>query len=272
MTEPTFKDLELSGWSAKADAYDAWFAGVTRQAIEPLLDTLRGDYRGSRLLDVCCGTGHLAGEAAKRGADANGIDFAETMIARARKNYPHLHFETGDGEALGSADGAFDTVACAFGILHFADPARGVAEAHRVLRPGGRYGFTVWFGPSDGSEMTRLIGGAIKAHANLDIGLPEAPPMFRYAEPKAATALLQEAGFTQVDVKRLDLAWTCERPEDVLTMIYQSVVRTPMILERQTPEVREAVHREILEKAEDYRRDGQIRLAFPAAMVTATRA
>lgn len=269
MASPTFKELEHKGWSEKADAYDRWFATVTRQAIEPILESFGSDLTGKRLVDICCGTGHLAAAAAGRGASAEGIDFADTMVAEARRNYPKLDFRTGDGEALDLADDSVDLAACAFGILHFARPERGMAEACRVLKPGGRYAFTVWLGPDKGSEMMRLIGGSMREHADLKVDLPEAPPMFRYADPAVAEAALAIAGFTDISFQQLDLEWSCDTPEDVLTMIYGSIVRTPMVLERQTPEAREKVHQAILEKAESYRRDGKIRLAFPAALYTA---
>jgi SAM-dependent methyltransferase len=271
MPDVTFKDLELKGWSEKAGAYDTWFATVTRQAIDPLLDAVGGDLTGKRLLDICCGTGHLTAAAAARGAEADGIDFADTMVAKARQNYPGLSFKEGDGEALAAADGAYDAVVCAFGILHFSGPEAGMAEACRVLKPGGRYGFTTWLGPDKGSEMMRLIGGSMRKHANFDVDLPEAPPMFKYSDPEVSTAALAGAGFADPEFHQLDLEWSCEKPEGVLEMIYKSIVRTPMVLERQTEEVRDAIHAEILEKATGFHRDGKIRLAFPAAMFTATK-
>jgi ubiquinone/menaquinone biosynthesis C-methylase UbiE len=66
MTEKTFKELEHAGWQEKASAYDDIFANITRQAIGPLLDSL-GDLTGKRLLEVACGTGHLAGKKGKKG-------------------------------------------------------------------------------------------------------------------------------------------------------------------------------------------------------------
>ena len=88
MSRLTFKDLEHDGWTARAHAYDDWLAPVTRQAIDPILDALGGELAGRSLLDICTGTGHLAGAAAARGAVAEGVDFAATMVEVARANYP----------------------------------------------------------------------------------------------------------------------------------------------------------------------------------------
>jgi len=50
-----FKSLEQSGWTAKAAAYDQYFATIADQAIDPILDSI-GDVAGRDVLDVCCGT------------------------------------------------------------------------------------------------------------------------------------------------------------------------------------------------------------------------
>lgn len=82
MTTKTFKELEHGGWMDKAAAYDSYFALVTNQAIDTILDSF-GTLHGKRLLGVGCGTGHLAASAAKRGAEAEGIDFASAMVGAA---------------------------------------------------------------------------------------------------------------------------------------------------------------------------------------------
>ena len=48
------------------------------------------------LLDICTGTGHLAGAAGARGARVVGVDFADSMVVAARKNYPDVRFRQGD--------------------------------------------------------------------------------------------------------------------------------------------------------------------------------
>jgi len=85
--KPGFRELEHQGWMKKADAYDGLFAVVTRQAIPMILDTF-GDITRRRLLDVCCGTGHLTAAAAALGANIEGIDFAvDGLAALCRKLY-----------------------------------------------------------------------------------------------------------------------------------------------------------------------------------------
>ena len=93
---------------------------------------------GARALDVATGTGDLAVELARRGAEVTGLDFAPAMLEIARRKAPGLTFEQGDALALDHPDGSFDAVTVGFGARNFGDLDRGLAEMARVARPGGR--------------------------------------------------------------------------------------------------------------------------------------
>lgn len=271
MTLQTFKELEQAGWVARAAAYDGSFARVTNQAIEPILNSF-GALEGKRLLDVACGPGRLAGAAAQRGALAEGLDFAATMVAEATRRHPQLTFTEGDAEHLPYDDGRFDCVACAFGLLHMERPESAVAEGYRVLRRGGRYTFTVWCTPAQGGELLGLILGAVQTHGTLDVALPPAPPFFRFSAADECCRVLTAAQFIAPTVSTIPLTLFGKRPQDVLEIIYKSTVRTPMLLEAQTTEARERIHEAILAGAAKYRTAEGIAIAIPAVMATATKA
>jgi demethylmenaquinone methyltransferase / 2-methoxy-6-polyprenyl-1,4-benzoquinol methylase len=93
---------------------------------------------GSRALDVATGTGDLAIELARRGAEVVGMDFSERMLEIARDKAPALRFEAGDALELRYRDGEFDAATVGFGARNFADLDRGLREMARVTRPGGR--------------------------------------------------------------------------------------------------------------------------------------
>ncbi len=99
---------------------------------------------GMRALDVATGTGKVAAEmwrAVQPRGEVEGIDFAEGMLAVARKrnaNRVGLTFTTGDALALPVPDGSFDAATIAFGMRNLADYRRGFAEMHRAVKPGGR--------------------------------------------------------------------------------------------------------------------------------------
>ena len=106
-------------------------------------------YRRRRILEVGCGIGTDLVRFARGGACVTGIDLAARSIELARRNVA-LHglrargLCVADGEALPFEDGHFDVV-YAHGVLQYAaNPARLVAEAHRVLEPGGEAVFMVY--------------------------------------------------------------------------------------------------------------------------------
>lgn len=101
-----------------------------------------------RVLDVACGTGNAALAAARLGATVTGLDFAPNLLAQARERALAAglaaRFDEGDAEELPYADGAFDLVVSAFGMMFAPRPERAAAELLRVCRPGGRIALLSW--------------------------------------------------------------------------------------------------------------------------------
>src|SRR5258708_15892790 len=97
---------------------------------------------GSNVLDVGCGTGHLAGELMQRGYTAWGADLSDAMVEYAREHYSRDRFRVGDIEQIPFPDNTFDAVMC-LGVMEYLEkdePA--LREMWRGLKPGGRAGVT----------------------------------------------------------------------------------------------------------------------------------
>lgn len=94
---------------------------------------------GARVLEVGCGTGIITAKiAALPGvAEAVGVDPSPGFVERARQRVPGSRFEVADGRALPFDDACFDGVVFATTLCHVPEPERALAEARRVLRPGG---------------------------------------------------------------------------------------------------------------------------------------
>jgi SAM-dependent methyltransferase len=101
---------------------------------------------GARVLEVGCGPGHLSTRLAHHRFEVTGLDLDPAMIARAQANTDRAgnrggrrpSFLVGDVAALAFPDRSFDLVVSTLSMHHWADPAAGLAEIGRVLRPGAR--------------------------------------------------------------------------------------------------------------------------------------
>jgi SAM-dependent methyltransferase len=264
-----FKRLEHEGWSTVAAGYHDAFSALTLQAVEPTLDAV-GVEAGTRLLDLACGPGYIAGAAAARGATALGLDFSSTMVAEARRRFPRAEFREGDAEALPLDLADFDAVTMGFGMLHLAHPESALAQAHRVLRPGGRFAFTVWDAPERASTFGAVLK-AVESGGRIDVGLPPGPPFFRFADLDESRHTLSDAGFAQVEVRILPLSWRVSTPEALLEKFLRGGVRTRALLMAQTGEELAAIRRALVELLGPYQVPGGYELTAPCVIATAVR-
>jgi SAM-dependent methyltransferase len=264
-----FHEFERSGWERASAHYDEAFGALTRQTADALLDAAEVS-TGTRLLDVATGPGPIAAAAAARGAEVVGLDFSRAMIAEAQRRYPAIAFREGDAEALPFDASSFDAVVMNFGLLHLARPEAAIAEAHRVLRTGGRYALTVWSAPEEAIGFGMVLR-AVQEHGNPNVGLPEGPPFFRFSSPEEFTATLGRAGFSGVDVRTLQLTWRLSSPQGVFEAISQGGVRTSAILRAQTPEALDAIRAAVHRGVEGYAKDGAFLLPMPAVLASGTK-
>ena len=155
---------------------------------------------GEQVLDLACGTGAVARLAAARlGASGRcvGLDADPAMLAVAAKVCPSVTLAEGSATALPFPDRSFDLVLCQQGLQFFVDRAAALAEAHRVLRAGGRFALAVW----------RPIGlcpghGAIFAELGALLG-PESgrPTAFSLHDQAEIGKLFTDSGFVDIDMR-----------------------------------------------------------------------
>jgi demethylmenaquinone methyltransferase / 2-methoxy-6-polyprenyl-1,4-benzoquinol methylase len=157
-----------------------------------------------RVLDVCCGTGDLALEAARAGGDVTGLDFSAPMLERARRKSADVEWLEGDALALPFPDGSFDAVTIGFGLRNLANVERGLIELHRVLTTGGRLAileitrpkglvapfYRFWFDGVIPLAGKVLPGGSAYSYLPASVR--------RFPAPEGLAKLLDEAGFDEI--------------------------------------------------------------------------
>jgi ubiquinone/menaquinone biosynthesis C-methylase UbiE len=122
--------VQRYGWDRAAEHYDASWQqplDVARRAVLARLNIQRGE----RVLDVSCGTGHLAFElGAMVGAEGEvvGVDLSQEMVDAAtrqarEREAQHVFFARMDAQSLRFPDASFDVVLCCFGLMYMPDPA-----------------------------------------------------------------------------------------------------------------------------------------------------
>jgi SAM-dependent methyltransferase len=130
-----------------ADVYDELLVPALFAQWPPLIVQAAAIAPGQDVLDVACGTGVLACEAAAAvwpGGRVTGLDRNEAMLAVARRKAPDVEWRQGQAEALPFADARFDAVISQFGLMFFEARVTALAEMWRVLKPGGRLVVAVW--------------------------------------------------------------------------------------------------------------------------------
>jgi len=264
-----FRAFEWAGWQRAAEHYPNAFGPLTLQAAS-ILDAVQVTSR-VRLLDVATGPGYLAAAAAEQGALVHGVDFSPAMVAEAERRHPALTFTEGDAEHLPFPDRTFDAVVMNFGLLHLAQPEMALAEAHRVLRPNGRYALTVWAAPEQAVGFG-VVMRAIEAHGTLDVGLPAGPPFFRFSDPAECRRCLLDAGFVQPEVRELPLVWRVTSPSVVFDAVSRGGVRTAAVIRAQTSEARDRIRRAVIESLQPYAQGSAFAIPMPAILASATKA
>jgi ubiquinone/menaquinone biosynthesis C-methylase UbiE len=175
---------------------------------------------GTAALDLACGPGIVTAALAKVAQTVVAFDLTPEMLKRAAHRcraagLSNVTFRQGDAAALPFADGTFDRVVTRLSIHHFTDPARVLAEIHRVTRAGGRL----------------VLGDIVSSEDVEEAGLHNAietlrdPSHVRMLPASELTALVRQAGFAVVE----QTTWEQPRAFDEWAAIVADPARTAPI-------------------------------------------
>lgn len=170
------------------------------------------------VLETAAGTGIVTTRLAEALSDAASItatDLNQAMIdiAVAKITSSKIEWHACDATRLPFADGSFDSVLCQFGVMFFPSKVDAYKEARRVLRPGGKFLFSVW-DRIEWSPIPKTISDAIAAR------YPADPPDFLrrtpygYYDVETISNQLGEAGFGNIESVVVTLPSGCPSPRD----------------------------------------------------------
>src|SRR5215218_8006076 len=182
-------------------AYERYMGKWSQLAGETFLDWLAPE-SGLRWLDVGCGNGAFTEMLVERCAPASvhGIDPSEGQLAyaRTRSLSRAAEFRQGDAMALPFPDDSFDAAVMPLVIFFVPDPAKGVAEMARVLRPGGIAAAYAWDMPGGGFPYKALLDELVA----LGVSVPM-PPSPDASGIDAMRELWRGAGLDAVETREL---------------------------------------------------------------------
>ncbi|HLE22463.1 MAG TPA: methyltransferase domain-containing protein [Vicinamibacteria bacterium] len=265
-----FHAFEHRGWERVVSVYHRSFADLTSQTIQPLLDA-GGVREGVRVLDVATGPGYVAAAAAARGASVVGLDFSGEMLAEARRRCPDVEFREGDAQALPFPEAAFDSVVMNFGVPHLERPETALREGYRVLRPGGRFAFTVWDDPSVALGF-KIVLDAVEKWGNVNVPIPPGPPFFLYRDGEVSRKALRAAGFESPERLELPLRWRLRTAEALFEAMQDGTVRTGGLLRAQSPEDLQAIRNAVCQGVAAYVMGATVDLPMAAVLYCGSKA
>jgi ubiquinone/menaquinone biosynthesis C-methylase UbiE len=165
---------------------------------------------GDRVLDVGTGTGVAAQAAVDAGAAAVGIDESIGMLAIARRERPAVPVAAGEAIDLPFGPGRFDVVLGSFVLAHFDKVETALFDVARVLRTGGRVGFSSWTDGVDAYQQTwrELVEGVVPREMLAPAYAEAAPWHERFRSRTSVEEALIDAGFRSVRTEVVKYHWT----------------------------------------------------------------
>ena len=257
-------------WSS-GGAYESYIGRWSRLVAPEFLDWLDIP-RGRRWLDVGCGTGALTGAILERCGPRSvvGVDPSEPFIAHASATVVDARatFVVGTAAATGLDDRGVDVVVSALVLNFVPDLGDALAEALRVVSPGGVIAGYVWE-YAEGMELLRRFWDAAVA-LDPDTRALDEGVRFENAAPDRLAAAFSAAGLTAVDLRPIEVPTVFADFDDLWTPFLSGTGPGPAYVAALAEPARNAL-RERLRASVSAEPDGSIRLVARAWAVRGRR-
>jgi SAM-dependent methyltransferase len=175
-----------------------------------------------RLLETAAGTGIVTrglAVALPPTVEIVATDLNQPMLdhAATKRDMGRVRFQQADAMALPFADASFDAVVCQFGIMFFPDRVAGMREARRVLKPGGRFVFSVWGRLADNPLLASVVSALAARYPSHPSWFLDRTPC-GYHDPDKIRSDLRAAGFADATIDTVRLTGRAISAIGVATM------------------------------------------------------
>ncbi|WCB95285.1 tRNA methyltransferase [Baekduia alba] len=251
---------------ARAVRYDEFLGAITRRFVGAVV-AAASVAPGEVVVDLGAGLGRLGWAAHLAGATAILVEQSPDMLEAARARHPELRAVCAAGEALPFADRSIDAVVAGFFLNHLDDPAAGLAEIRRVLKPGGRLAATVWADRLAARHNSVIVEAVAAVH-------PEAvsarPPSDAGAGPRMLAAIAA-AGFADAQAELLAATTRVWSAAHLLEGTRTTTWDNAALIEAVPPARAGALEAEVRRLVEPYRDGPGFELPASAVLLTARR-
>ena len=224
MRNETESGFQLEG--SAPEAYEAYLVPTLFEVCAQQLLANAGVDPGDRVADVACGTGIVGRQAAALVGPSGtvvGVDVNPAMVEVAARLERTVDWRVGDAAALPLADASVDVWCCQQGLQFVPDRAAVLAEARRVLAPGGRVAVAVWRGAADNPAFDDFADALAEVVDDDAAAMMRAP--FAFGDRDEIRDLLTRAGFAEV---RLTLLAFATRFPSARELLRQEVAASPL--------------------------------------------
>lgn len=247
----------------------------TFQPFEDLLvEAVSAARPAGRILDVGCGTGSTTLAVARLlGAKGRctGIDISDPMIAtaraRAERETSPASFIRANAQIHAFAPASFGMIISRFGVMFFDHPVRAFANLRRAARENAELRFIAWRTPSENPFMTTAERAASPFLPNIPARRPDAPGQFAFADHRRVYRILEDSGWTEVDIRPIDVA--CTLPEKELVHYFTNLGPLGTILHEADGPARMRVIETVRTAFDPYVHGEQVRFTAACWMVGA---
>jgi ubiquinone/menaquinone biosynthesis C-methylase UbiE len=250
-------------------AYDRYLGRWSRLFVPDVI-TAAGVATAHRVLDVATGPGEAASVALSRIGPSGlvlGADISLPMLDPAKARFaddPRFRPVVADGQALPFADGVFDSVTCQLGLMFFPDPARGLREFRRVLRPRRRAAVCV-ISTRERAPIWGVLAETLSRY------LPEQREVLHLsialADARRLEQLMTAAGFQAISVTPTTRETPFESFDDYWAPIEEGAGSLPLAYHSLPEPARQAVRAEVRARLAGFETRG--RLVMSLEMVIA---